>query len=797
MFLSAGVLQAQNSISGRISDQHDNTPLAGTSIYIPDLKKGTTANEEGHFQIEDLPLGKFLVEVKFLGYANVVQLVEVNGSTVLNIQLSLVATELNEIVVTGVGHSSEVKSSAVPVATISQNQMIENTTSNLIDQITKKAGVNQISTGPAISKPVIRGLGYNRIITLNNGIRQEGQQWGDEHGIEIDEFSVDRVEIIKGAGSLMYGSDGIGGVINFLGANPDAKGTIKGKLISNYQSNNGLFANSFVNTGNINGVYWQARISNKIAKSYNNAYDGVVFNSAFQETDWSGYLGISRKWGYSQFNVSSFDQAIGLVEGDRDSNGRFIRLRNNNGSEEEVTVNNEELNSYRLFVPKQNVNHFSLSNATNLYLGESRLQLNVGYQRNQREENGDVLNEHLKSLYFDLTTFTYYLRYFLPERKNWQVSFGASGNNQKNLNKGVEFLIPEYRLADWGAFGFASRQFNKLNLSAGIRFDQRKIKIDELYLTANGVPTNDTRQTQKFKSADLTFSNYSASGGATYQLNRKLTAKLNFSRGFRTPAISELASNGKHEGTLRYEYGNTQLKAETSFQTDIGLAFHSKHISVDASFFQNTISNYIFSEKLLAKDGTDSIPVPTEPVPAYLFIQGEAQLTGGELSIDLHPHPLDWLHFENSFSFVNATNLSKQNNDSTKYLPFIPPARLQSEVRASFKKVGNIFSNAFIKTEWINTWAQERVLLESRTESPTAAYSLINIGVGAEVVRKGAVLFSLYFSGNNVLDVAYQNHLSRLKYAAENVVTGRMGVFNMGRNFSIKIVVPIIFKKQN
>src|SRR5258705_376785 len=146
--------------------------------------------------------------------------------------------------------------------------------------------------------------------TNTDGIRQEGQQWGDEHGIEIDEYSVDRVEIIKGAGSLMYGSDGLGGVLNFLTSNPVAEGTVIGKWLSNYQTNNGLIGNSLLNAGNLKGLYWLARASFKDAKPYSNAYDGKVFNSGFRERDVNGHIGLSKPWGYSQLNVSSFHQVL-------------------------------------------------------------------------------------------------------------------------------------------------------------------------------------------------------------------------------------------------------------------------------------------------------------------------------------------------------------------------------------------------------------------------------------------------------------------------------------------------------
>src|SRR6185295_183390 len=255
------------------------------------------------------------------------------------------------------------------VTTIDHSVLFKTTSTNIIDAITSKPGISQITTGAGISKPVIRGLGYNRIISLYDGIRQEGQQWGDEHGVEIDEYSVDRVEIIKGAGSLMYGSDGLGGVLNFLTPNPVPKGTVTGKWLSNYQTNNGLIGNSIMNAGNLNGFYWLAHVSLKDARPYSNAYDGKVFNSGFRERDVNGQIGLSRPWGYAQLNVSSFHQVLGLVEGDRDSTGRFTRLKDVNGSAEEVAVSDEELNSYHLFIPRQEIGHLRISNTTNVYLG--------------------------------------------------------------------------------------------------------------------------------------------------------------------------------------------------------------------------------------------------------------------------------------------------------------------------------------------------------------------------------------------------------------------------------------------
>ena len=195
------------------------------------------------------------------------------------------AKEIDEVVVTAVTRASELKKIPVVIKSVDKNIINQNASTNLIDGLKNIPGVNQITSGAAISKPVIRGLGYNRVITLVDGIKQEGQQWGGEHGIEIDEFSVGKVEIVKGPGSLMYGSDGIAGVLNFISPKVAANGKIENQLITNYQTNNNLIATSFSNKGNKNGFVWEGRLTNKLAGNYENKYDGKVLNSGFKEFD--------------------------------------------------------------------------------------------------------------------------------------------------------------------------------------------------------------------------------------------------------------------------------------------------------------------------------------------------------------------------------------------------------------------------------------------------------------------------------------------------------------------------------
>jgi iron complex outermembrane receptor protein len=484
----------------------------------------------------------------------------------------------------------------------------------------------------------------------------------------------------------MYGSDALGGVVNFLAPDPVERGVVKSKWISNYQTNNGLFANSIHNSGNLKGVYWHARLSNKVARPYSNEYDGKVFNSGFKEYDFNGFVGVNRAWGYSQLSFSSFNQSVGLVEGERNENGEFEYSENNGGVEQVLTATESDLNSYRLFIPNQTINHTRLSSLNNLYLKSSRLQINVAYQNNKRKEFGNVMDENEKTLFFDLNTFNYNIGLFLPEKANRQISFGTAGMFQSNKNRGREFLIPEYNLMDWGLFGFVRQSFNKLTLSGGMRYDIRTINIDALYLDDEGNPSSANDGSQKFLASSPSYSNLTGSLGVSQQIKKTVTLKANISRGFRAPNLAELASNGRHEGSFRYEIGNYNLKSEHSLQIDAGVLLNADHITAEISWFNNNIDNYIYLEKLETKAGADSIPDPEDPAPGYQYVQGHAILNGGEILFDLHPHPFDWLHFENGFSFVNAINKSRDHIDSAKYLPFIPSPKFQSELRTNFKR---------------------------------------------------------------------------------------------------------------
>ncbi|MEI8137469.1 MAG: TonB-dependent receptor plug domain-containing protein, partial [Bacteroidota bacterium] len=348
LLLIPQLLNAQTKLSGYVKSKITSEPLPGAIVYFPDFKNGTSAKTDGSFEINNLPKIKTLVQIKLIGYKTIIQTINLAEVSTYTFELEESVVESNEVVVTGVSKATEIKKNPVSMTFIDSKYLNENTATNVIDALIKVPGVNAVSTGPNVSKPFIRGLGYNRILTLFDGVRQEGQQWGEEHGVEIDQFLIDRIEVVKGPASLIYGSDALAGVINLLPENPLPEGTIRGGLQTNYQTNNGLHAGSFSLAGNQKGFIWGLRTSYKEATNFKNKYDGRVFNTGFKENNLNTYLGLNRKWGYSHLNFSLYDNSQEIPDGSRDSTTRKFTKQITEEDTLRPIVSASELNSYSI-----------------------------------------------------------------------------------------------------------------------------------------------------------------------------------------------------------------------------------------------------------------------------------------------------------------------------------------------------------------------------------------------------------------------------------------------------------------
>ena len=634
--------------------------------------------------------------------------------------------QLNAVVVTGLTGDVHLREVAAPISVIQPVDLQAQASTNIIGAIAKEPGVSQITTGGAISKPVIRGLGYNRVVVVSDGIRQEGQQWGDEHGIEIDGASVHSVEILKGPASLMYGSDAMAGVLIFHPAPVAPMGTVRWNISTEYQTNNGLFDYSLNASGNQKGLVWDVRFSDKYAHAYKNSVNHWVANSGFSERAASGMIGLNRNWGYSRLKLSYYHLTPGIIEG-----------------EEEGAI------GYKPGLPFQQVYHYKAVLDNTFRLGEGRLKAFLGWQQNRRQEFEESADEY--GLYFLLNTLNYDIKYQRDAQAGWKFAVGVNGMLQSSDNKGDEYLIPDYRLFDAGLFATASKELGDWVFSGGLRADVRLL---------HSLPLE-----TRFVDFSRTFPGISGSIGAVYSLGENMHLRANLSRGFRAPNLSELASNGEHEGTLRYEIGNQNLKPEYSLQGDLGLDFSSKYVSGQLALFANRIDNYIFLSKTAEGDP-----------PVFTYTSGNARLFGLEAQVDIHP--IHSLHLGSTFSYVNGKQIGGT------WLPMIPAPRLLTECKYEFSHGGRLFNNAFVAIELDWNARQDHFYAVDDTESATPAYALLNMSAGTDLVIKGKKRASIYLLADNLTDAAWQSHLSRLK---------EVGIYNMGRNFTVKLLIPISF----
>ncbi|MGB4398271.1 MAG: TonB-dependent receptor [Daejeonella sp.] len=754
LFTSFTLFAETISLDGKVIDAQTKQTLPGALITIPDLKISVVSDGSGQFNFTNIPeKGRFLVEVRYIGYRTLIQTVDLSAGSGIEFALYPSTIEAKEVVITGTAFSTDNRRNSTAVSAVTKDQLVNRPSGNLVDAIARVPGVSQVTTGGGISKPVIRGLSYNRVVTLVDGAKQEGQQWGDEHGLEVDQYSAERIEVLRGAASLLYGSDALGGVINILEPLPSPEGQVQGEILSGYQSNNGLSGSSAMIQGNANGFVWRTRGSYKNAFSYD-APGGRIANTGYNETSLSGQFGLNKKWGYAHLNLSSFRNNIGLPDFSRNADGMFEDADGN-------TLTDKDLQSRELFLPFQDIRHYKVAFNSHVLFNTGRLRTTIAYQDNQRRELED--NRTNPALFFDLKTYSSDFKYFFNEKNGWEPVIGLSGSIQNNKNKAEELLIPDYNSSEFGVFAYGKKSWDATTFNLGARFDYRNIQGSAM--EEDGAP--------KFNNFSNSFSNLSGALGFTHEFDEHYNFKANLGSAFRSPNIAELSSYGVHEGTFRYEIGNNNLNPEKSYYGDLAFEFNNNTVSASLGAFNNFIDNFIF----ISQSNNETTVVGNETFPVYRFIQDNANLSGIEATLTLHPANL--IHFENSFSYTRGINRA---TDSP--LPFIPAAILRNELRLEpdFKGV----KSSYFSIGLDNVFRQTRV---DKFEAPTSGYSLVNLGIGTTFLLGNQPL-RLNLSANNVFDKAYYDHLSRFKPGRLDESAPTVGYYNQGRNISVGLYLP-------
>ena len=720
-------INAQNKISGKITDK-DNNPIKGVNIFVSELHKSSETDENGAYSINNVPNGTIKITFTLLGFTTQNKFIFIqNGENKIDVVLEPSLFQMDEVIVATSFHKLQ-SQNVMKVDHESMKSLQQKGTSTLIEGLETLPGISQISTGTSIGKPVIRGLSGNRVLVYSQGVRLENQQFGEEHGLGLNDAGVESVEIIKGPASLLYGSDALGGVL-YINPEKFAKsntfeGDFSQKIFSNTLGSNSSLG---VKKSSENWKYL-VRGSNTVHSDYKIADGNRVTNTRFNETDLKTGIGYSNSILSTvlRYNFNKLD--LGIPE---------------NGIAEQSSSSTTEY-------PKQAVTNHLLSLNSTLFFSTSKLDIDFGFISNNRSEfeDSDVANLKMK-----LNTLNYNLKYHLPKAGKLESIFGIQGMTQTNVNSGAEYLIPNAKTNDFGLFGTSNYEWNSNVLQAGIRFDNRNINTESYGILGDE---------GSFEALAKSYNSFNCSLGYKTDLTKEFTLRVNVASGFRAPNLAELTSNGVHEGSNRYEIGNSNLATEQNVQTDLNLEYQNSHFEFFANGFFNKINNYIY---------LNPSPTTIAGYDVFNYFQTDAMLYGGEFGLHFHPHPLDWLHFESSFETVTGEKQSR--GLGSDFLPFIPANNWNNSMRAEFN-IKNWLKDGYATLNVSNTFDQKKV---SGFETYSEGYTLVNLGIGGQI-NIGKTHFNFNLNGNNLFNKSYIAHLSRLK---------NDGIPNIGRNIVLGI----------
>jgi len=645
---------------------------------------------------------------------------------------------MKEVVVSGI-RSSTTTETSMNIRSLSVQKMRQSGALNVSDALAKLPGINQLGTGPAISKPVIRGLYGNRVLAVLSGLKFDNQQWQDEHGLGLNGVGIDRIEVIKGPASLLYGSEAIGGILNIIEETPNDPGKKTGDV------NVGLFSNTYgfsFDAGIKSATQkknWGLRVGLNSNADYSDGNNNRIQNSRFAGYYIKAAYGfIKRKWTSNNHFTSSLD------------NFGFITADNSN------SFHNDGRLSRSMIGPHHTVLLNVLSSQNKIVLKNSSLDVNVGLQSNLRlEDEGD----HSISLNMLLSTFLWRVLWNKQLSVNTELILSNNSQFENNTNFGSRIIIPDANMLESGAAAFLKTQKNELIFEGGLGFSIRNIHT---FLTQ--AVNNPGRDIAPF---NKTLPSVNGSVGFAWNPNKKWNLKTNIGTGFRSGNLAELSSNGLHEGTLRYEIGDPDLKVEENINSEISVAYSSKYFQFSAAGFVNHFLNYIY----LAPTGTQILAFDV-----FRFKQFDANLCGTEMMLAINFPFYERLRWETNFSTVAG----KLSNGT--YLPFIPPAKWTNELRIKCTE-GQHFTNIFLFVSTENHFAQTH---PAEFETSTSSYWLLNAGInGSWHVKDRAIIFSI--TGNNILNKNYYDHLSRFK---------DYHIHNIGRNIVLNIQIPFSINQQ-
>ena len=686
---------------------------------------------------------------------------------------------LPDVVVTESYQQRQAKKSALAVDVVDQDFLRKHFTGNFMQAMENIPGVQAMDIGSGFSKPMIRGMGFNRIAVLENGIKQEGQQWGADHGLELDAFNIGTVNVLKGPSSLLYGSDAMGGVIDITSPPVPSVDMLFGDVTLLGKSVNGTLGGSFMLGIKKSFWYAQVRYSEQHFGDYRIPTDTIVYltqkmpvygrklkNTAGIERNIGFFAQYQRQRYKANYSVSNVYQKTGFFPG---AHGI-----------PDVSRVEDDGDSRNMELPYSKVNHLKVTTLQQYAWEKLVLSGDFGFQNNHREE-WSVFHTHYgsqpvpekdldKELAFNLNTLSASVKVRFIGSSSWEHALGWDGQHQRNDISGYSFLLPEYYRSTTGLLWLTTyKPNNVISVSGGMRYDYGYIHISSHedayladYLRKQGY---DEEQVEHYKwnshAVKKKFGDYSFSLGLVWTPSERHMVKANVGRSFRLPGANELAANGVHHGTFRHEQGDANLKSEQGWQMDASYNLRYNGFSISVSPFVSWFSNYIF----LRPTGEWSVLPHAGQI--YRYTGAEVLFAGTEATIDIH--------FLRSFNYrISGEYVYTYNCDEHIPLSFSPPFSMRNTLTWQRKQV-------MLYAEWQSIARQNRV---DRNEDRTPGANLFHLGGSLNIPIRGNQAIEITLTARNIFNTRYYNHLSFYR---------KVEIPEPGRNFQLLIKIP--FKK--
>ena len=715
-------------IRGTIQDQETGLGLPYAKVFCIELENGAIADSNGNWQLDNVVDNQMTLQISAVEYES--KMVKINDfGSEINIKLQPAHIHLDEVIISTTDSRLQ-RYSTFPVDSrkIADLNKVEQT--NIVDAISNMPGIYNLSTGNGISKPVIRGLSGMRVLTSQNGLRIENQQWGADHGFALFNVGIDRVEVIKGPSSLIYGADALGGVI-YIADEPYANANETEIKASTKFETNSL-----------------ATINKASFKTSKNNLRIAVHGGYFSRADYGTSDNLYVK--NSKNNGASLKTAIGYNKKNWITNLRYQLLSFENGIpghthdsiwEASSFLSSNQSRSYN--IPAQHITNHLAQWENKFYFKNDELVAQLGFTSNDLTEFGEKVT--VPGIDMNLQNISYNLRWKHQLNENLEIVSGSQGMKQSNTNgeNAEDILIANADFQDIGAFSLIKGTFKLWNVQAGARYDQRNVTTLE-----------------SVNSLSKTFSGINYSLGVS-RSSENITTRLNASTGFRPPHISELLANGVHHATSQYLIGDENLLPERANQIDFYFGTHFEHLEIIVNPFINQISNFVY------RNPTGQF---NNGYPVFTIMQDNAILMGGDIALHYHPHVAHWLHLESNFSLLST------QDDSGNSLPQIPQNRLNNIIKIDIKNKKELKVNN-LSVQYLYFFEQDKV---TTYETTSDSYQLINVGLNGSYKE-----FDFSFGVNNLLNVAYIDHLSRLKI---------YNIDNPGRNIYVKLAYRLTKK---